>query len=57
MVNFDKVKGRDFEFDSRLNEPYWTNVNVYYDFTSQQDFVVLVYKDLYWERRVPIVRI
>jgi hypothetical protein len=35
----------------------WTNVNVYYDITSSQDYIMLVYKDVGWENRVPIVRI
>jgi hypothetical protein len=34
MVHCDNVKIKDFEYDRNLNEPYWTNVNVYYDLTS-----------------------
>ena len=44
------------EYDPMLFQPYWTNVNVYYDITSSQDIIMLVYKDLGWEQRTPIVR-
>ncbi len=50
-------KAREQKYDSVLNQPYWTNVNVYYDITSQQEYIVLIYKDIGWETRTPIVRI
>lgn len=36
---------------------YFYLTEVYYDITSSQDYIVLVYKDLGWESRTPIVRI